>query len=98
MSTMSLFSVTEKVNAIRENTMISKMENLLGRKIDKREFNFAANQIKKTCYSHEYSGEEPWPEVVLWCEDSFGNNYAWSWNTFYFKNESDLSCFLLRWM
>lgn len=98
MSTVPLFPVDEKVNAIYDNTMISKMENLLGCKIKNREFNIAMNQIKKTCFSNEYAGKESWKEVVLWCEDSFGNNYIWSWNTFYFKNESDLSCFLLRWM
>ena len=44
-------------------------------------------------------------EMIYWCREQFGphspsyKNPRWSedWNGFYFKNESDMMVFMLRW-
>lgn len=47
----------------------------------------------------QYTGVAPWQEIFNWCYDTFGSGREWScnWETFYFDNERDYTCFLLRW-
>jgi hypothetical protein len=33
-----------------------------------------------------------------WCEEYFGDNWIYSWNTFYFKFEKDATLFAMRWL
>lgn len=53
--------------------------------------------IKDHCYSRHYRGTTPFNEVVSWCEDQFGNDWAWAHDIIYFKHERDLMLFLMRW-
>jgi hypothetical protein len=53
----------------------------------------------------------PWREMAEWCRDTFGASYGNIWATwqepgerwysnnskFWFRDEADLTCFLLRW-
>lgn len=59
----------------------------------------AIDYIKKNFPSWYYddSNVTPFEEVLLWCEERFGNDWVWSWNTIYFKREQDRTLFLLRW-
>lgn len=36
-------------------------------------------------------------EMIVWCDDTFGDNYAWNFNTIYFKHPRDKMLFNLRW-
>jgi hypothetical protein len=36
-------------------------------------------------------------EVRDWCEEHFGDDWIYSWFTFYFKYEKDATLFALRW-
>jgi hypothetical protein len=33
-----------------------------------------------------------------WCQDQFGDNWIYNWDTFYFKHPEDATLFALRWM
>lgn len=53
--------------------------------------------INDHCYSYSYLGSEPFDQVATWCEDNFGNNWAWAHNVVYFKYERDYLFFILKW-
>lgn len=53
--------------------------------------------IKDNCYSWQYNGVAAFDDVVGWCEDQFGNNWAWSFETLYFKYERDYMLFIMKW-
>ena len=53
--------------------------------------------VRKTFPSWQYTGEVPFSEVMVWCEEHFGNNWIWEWETIYFKHEKDLVFFKLKW-
>ena len=53
--------------------------------------------VKKTFPNWQYTGAAPFDEVAVWCEEHFGNNWIWEWETIYFKHEKDLVFFKLRW-
>ena len=46
--------------------------------------------IKKTfpSYQYQYNGATIF-EIMLWCEENFGNNWIWNFETIYFKHEKD---------
>jgi hypothetical protein len=37
-------------------------------------------------------------EIRNWCEEQFGNNWIYEWDTYYFKYEADALLFALRWL
>lgn len=47
--------------------------------------------------SWQYNGVAPLNDILLWCEEKFGDDYVWSFETIYFKHESDRTMFVLRW-
>ena len=47
--------------------------------------------------SWQYNGAAPFEEVCSWCEDRFGDDWIWNFETIYFKREEDRTAFLLRW-
>lgn len=53
--------------------------------------------IKQYFPSWQYNGIAPFDEVLQWCEQHFGNNWIWNWETIYFKREEDKLLFLLKW-
>ena len=53
--------------------------------------------IKQYFPSWQYNGAAPFEEVLLWCEDHFGYDWIWNFETIYFKHERDRTAFLLRW-
>lgn len=55
------------------------------------------NYIWDHCSHWQYNGVAAFDDIALWCEQTFGNNWAWSFETIYFKNERDRTLFLLRW-
>lgn len=59
----------------------------------------ATEYIKTNFPSWYYddSNATPFEEVMLWCEEAFGNDWIWNWHTIYFKHEQDKTLFMLRW-
>lgn len=53
--------------------------------------------VKKTFPSWQYTGAAPFEEIAVWCEEHFGNNWIWNWETIYFKTEQERTMFVLRW-
>ena len=35
-------------------------------------------------------------EMIIWCEQTLNNDFAWNFNTIYFKNPRDRTLFTLR--
>lgn len=77
-------------------TLCDKVHNLTDGAYESASFDSVAF-INKNCYKHQYRGLVAIVELINWCEQNFGNDWAWSWNFFYFKHERDLLYFLLRW-
>lgn len=57
----------------------------------------AQHIVKQHFPSWQYNGAAPFSDVMLWCEEHFGNNWIWNWETIYFKREKDLVFFKLKW-
>ena len=57
----------------------------------------AKQYIKKEFPSWQYNGAAPFEELLDWCEQHFGDDWIWEWETIYFKHEKDLVFFKLRW-
>jgi hypothetical protein len=53
--------------------------------------------VKGNFPSWQYNGVAPFEEVAIWCEQHFGNDWIWNFETVYFKHERDRLFFLLRW-
>lgn len=53
--------------------------------------------IKQYFPCWQYNGVAPFDNVLVWCEEHFGNDWIWDWETIYFKREEDKTAFLLRW-
>lgn len=53
--------------------------------------------VKNTFPSWQYNGVAPFEDVLLWCEQHFGNDWIWNFETIYFKHERDRTAFMLRW-
>lgn len=53
--------------------------------------------VKEHFPSWQYNGIAPFEEVVEWCEQHFGNDWIWNFETIYFKHERDRTAFMLRW-
>ena len=57
-----------------------------------------AVKIVRECFpSWQYNGAAPFNEIMLWCEEHFGRDWIWSFETIFFKHERDMVMFLLRW-
>ena len=57
----------------------------------------AKQYIKKEFPSWQYNGAAPFEELLDWCEQHFGDDWIWNFETIYFKHEKDLVFFKLRW-
>ena len=53
--------------------------------------------IKSNFPSWQYNGVAPFEDVKLWCEQTFGNDWIWSFETIFFKYEKDRTVFLMKW-
>ena len=53
--------------------------------------------IKNNYPSWQYNGCAKWDDVLMWCEQTFGDNWVWNWETIYFKHDKDRTIFLMRW-
>jgi hypothetical protein len=53
--------------------------------------------IKHNYPRWQYTGVAPFEDVMIWCEQHFGNNWIWNFETIYFKREEDRTMFMLRW-
>ena len=53
--------------------------------------------VKGNFPSWQYNGVAPFEEVMLWCEQHFGNDWIWNFETIYFKHKRDRLFFLLKW-
>jgi hypothetical protein len=59
-----------------------------------------ANAVNIVCqyFSHwQYNGAAPFEEIMLWCEEHFGRDWIWRFETIFFKHERDKAVFLMRW-
>jgi len=45
----------------------------------------------------QYNGVAEFGIVLEWCEEHFGDDYIWNWETIYFKSEKEQLAFVLRW-
>ena len=36
-------------------------------------------------------------EIRIWCQDNFEDNWIWSHDLFFFKNQEDATLFALKW-
>ena len=57
----------------------------------------AARIIARDFPNWQYTGVAPFEEVMVWCEEHFGRDWLWTFETVYFKNERDKAVFLLKW-
>lgn len=57
----------------------------------------ASRIISRDFPSWQYNGESTFEEIMMWCEEHFGRDWLWSFETIYFKNERDKAVFLLKW-
>ena len=55
------------------------------------------NYIRHNYPCWQYNGVVEFEEVMVWCEEHFGNDWVWNSETIYFKREEDKTAFLLRW-
>ena len=53
--------------------------------------------VKGSFPSWQYNGAAPFEEVAVWCQQHFGNDWIWNFETIYFKHERDRLFFLLKW-
>ncbi len=81
------------------STFTVKLMNFIHSKHRFVDFWEAATFIHKTfpSYRHRYKGAATFPEIMLWCEENFGNDWIWNSEIIYFKHEKDYVLFSLRW-
>lgn len=48
--------------------------------------------------SWQYNGAAEFGKIIDWCEEHFGDEFIWNWETIYFKHERDYAVFTLRWV
>ena len=77
-------------------TLPAKIENFCN---EYKHFETRMQWIKKSGNfpSFQYTGMGQFEEVIVWAEETFGNDWLWDWETFYFKYEKDRTVFALRW-
>lgn len=59
----------------------------------------ASDWVRDNCASITVDVPHPsslFKDMVIWCEQTLGNNFAWNFNTIYFKNPKDRTLFTLR--
>lgn len=82
-------------------TLQDKLMNFIGDRHDGHRV--TADSWAVICYvkghfpSWQYNGVLPFDDVLLWCEQHFGNDWIWNFETIYFKHERDRTAFILRW-
>lgn len=57
----------------------------------------ATAYVKKNFPNWQYNGVAPFDDVAVWCEEHFGNDWIWNFETIYFKREADKTLFALKW-
>lgn len=81
-------------------TLPHKIENFLG-KGESKQYGLAPHGVQKITNgqfpSWQYNGAAPFDDVLDWCEEAFGDNFVWNYETIYFKHEQDKTVFLLKW-
>ena len=53
--------------------------------------------VKGNYPSWQYNGATNFDDVAIWCEEHFGNDWIWNFETIYFKTEQIRTAFMLRW-
>lgn len=57
----------------------------------------ATHIVKNYFPSWQYNGNGQFEEVMQWCQEHFGRDWIWNFETIYFKNEQDRLVCALRW-
>lgn len=78
------------------STLYNKMYNMAPA-FNKEDPYHAVTWIKRHYPSWQYNGVEQFDNIMLWCEEHFGDWWVWSHETIYFYKEEDRTLFLLRW-
>lgn len=79
-------------------TLDRKIINFLGEKLaEKYRGGAAARIIHNSFPGWQYTGVAPFDDILDWCEQQFGDNFVWNYETIYFRHERDRTAFLLRW-
>ena len=79
------------------NTLDSKLLNFIRGRCRYTGAEDAKQYIKKEFPSWQYNGVAPFEELLVWCEQHFGDDWIWNFEIIYFKHQRDLAFFLLRW-
>lgn len=81
------------------STFQDKLMNFIQDKHRYTNFWEATTFIRKTFPSYQYRyGAATFQEIMLWCEENFGNDWFWHFEIIYFKHEKDYVLFSLRWL
>ena len=81
-----------------QHTIVRKVNNFLPADWRKNNDPFTrTSYIKKNFPSWQYNGSGKWNDILIWCEQTFGDNWVWNWETIYFKHDKDRTIFLMRW-
>lgn len=75
-------------------TLPDKLENFAG---VRRDSDLAQRYIRNNFPGWQYTGTAKFDNILIWCEQHFGNDFVWDWETIYFKTEAVKTAFLLRW-
>lgn len=57
----------------------------------------ATRIVKDYFPSWQYTGVAPFDDIMSWCQEHFGRDWLWNFETIYFKHEQDRTAFMLRW-
>ena len=79
-------------------TLDRKIINFLGETLSEKYRGGAAARIIHNSFpGWQYTGVAPFDDILDWCEQHFGDNFVWNYETIYFRHERDRTAFLLRW-
>ena len=77
---------THKIDLVYA-TRIDKLLNFIHGHVRYTDSNNAVRYIKDHFPGWQYNGVAPFEEVIMWCEEHFGNDWFWNFVTIYFKYE-----------
>jgi len=75
------------------DTIYQKIDNFL----DGKEVDGSMGYIRRNFPAWQYNGADTFENVIGWCEERFGNDFWFEFDTIYFKHMRDKTMFLLVW-
>lgn len=78
-------------------TLQDKVLNFLRDRVRHADNTNSTHYIRQNFPSWQYNGAEKFNNIIIWCEENFGNDFVWYFETIYFKYDRDRTAFMLRW-